>query len=598
VINDILDFSKIEAGKIDLEKIDFDLRECVESSLKALALRADERGLELLCEIDSRVPELVRGDPVRVRQILMNLLGNSIKFTKEGEVSIRLEVDSQDADHTALRFTVSDTGIGIPIEKRKTIFDPFTQADTSTTRQYGGTGLGLAITRRLVEMMGGRIWLDDEIVARGTVVHFTSIFEVAEAKQDLPPNPFPRRLLQGTRVLVVDDNKTNRRILKAMLEHWQMRGTAVSSGEEALVALSEARASEDPYTLVVTDVHMPKMDGFGLIERIRAIVDGPNRIDVLMLTSAGRTGDAARREELKVAGYLVKPVRQSELRRAIARILGADESQSPSAAVGSSVKTTCSPGKSLRVLVAEDNHVNQRLATRLLEKRGHKVTVVGNGREALDALAESAFDLVLMDVQMPVLDGLGAVKELRSKEIGTQFHQPVVALTAHAMKGDRERYLAAGMDGYLSKPIRQQELDDVLDSYFPAQDVSQVEESIPEPIDTESIDQADLMKRIGGDVAFLAELTDLFRSEYPQLIADAKQALKAGNAEGVMRAAHSLRGALANLAATGPSASSAVLEEIGRSGDLTTAGAAIDRLEAELRDVVRTLESLCNEPAR
>ena len=591
VINDILDFSKIEAGKIDLERIDFDLRECVENTLKTLALRADEHLLELLCDVDSQVPEMVCGDPVRLRQILMNLLGNSIKFTNKGEVAVKIYIQSHRDNDTVLHFVVSDTGIGIPLDKRQTIFDAFTQADTSTTRQYGGTGLGLAITKRLVEMMGGAIWIGDEAI-EGTIVHFTSTFGIAEAKPTPTLIPFPPRLLQGARVLVVDDNETNRRILEGMLTHWEMRTTSVSSGEEALGELSAARAATDPYTLIVSDVHMPHMDGFGLLERLRG-TEGFAEIPVLMLTSAGKKGDAARCGVLNVAEYLVKPARRSELRDAIARILnGQQQAISTDQNV---LRNAANPQVGLlRILLAEDNQVNQRLATRLLEKRGHHVTVVENGREALNALEDSTFDLVLMDVQMPVLDGIEAVTEIRSREIDTPFHQRVVALTAHAMKGDKERYLAAGMDGYLSKPIRHQELDEILDGYFPGRHEPPVPAPTPEPRATDSIDQVELMDRIGGDLAFLSELTDLFRTEYPKLLSDARQAFAEENADGMMRAAHALRGALANLAATGPSSSAAALEEIGRSGGLTMAEPILDRLEEELSNVLGTLEHICS----
>jgi len=594
VINDILDFSKIEAGKIDLERIDFDLRECVESTLKALALRADERGLELLCDVGRDVPEMVNGDPVRIRQVLMNLLGNGIKFTSEGEVAVTVNLQSQHAGHSILHFVVSDTGIGIPREKRQTIFDPFTQADTSTTRQYGGTGLGLAITKRLVEMMGGNIWLDDESV-HGTVVHFTSIWGIAETKLSPVVNPFPLRLLQGMRVLVVDDNKTNRRILDGMLAHWEMRATSVAGGEEALAELVAARDAADPYTLIVTDVHMPRMDGFELMERIRVNPDF-SEVAILILTSAGRRGDAVRCAQLNVAGYLVKPVRRSDLRDAIARTLGSQHHELTSEEVTQGLqKTTRQPGLSLKILLAEDNQVNQRLATRLLEKRGHEVTVVGNGREALDALARSAFDLVLMDVQMPILDGIEAVMEIRLNETGKPFHQRVVALTAHAMKGDEERCLAAGMDGYLSKPIRQQDLDRILDSYFPGLREPSASELIKVHMPADFVDEAMLLDRVGGDRAFLSELTELFRIEYPRQLAYARQALAEENSDGVMRAAHTLRGVLANLAATGPSETGATLEEIGNSGDLSMAGSTLDRLEEELQNVLRTLESFCDK---
>jgi signal transduction histidine kinase/DNA-binding response OmpR family regulator len=465
VINDILDFSKIEAGRIDLEMIQFDLRDCLEGTLKTLALRADEKGLELLCEVAAEVPEIVEGDSSRLRQVLVNLLGNAIKFTNEGEVALKAHVEAEDGKDRILHFTVSDTGIGIPLEKQKLIFDPFTQADTSTTRKYGGTGLGLTISARLVEMMGGSIRVSSAAGA-GTQFHFTVRLRAADAKAIVVGNIAPPEILRGVKVLVVDDNRTNRRILEGMLKRWEMKPTSVEGGEEALTGLSVARDSGTPYGLILTDMHMPKMDGFTLIERIRQRPE-LSTATIMMLTSAGHRGDAARCQELGVAAYLLKPIRQSELREAIARVLGAKGQEGVIPLVTRySLQDARDPSVFLRVLLAEDNPVNQRLVTRLLEKRGHRVVVAVNGHEVLEALNKESFDLVLMDVQMPEMDGLEATAAIREKEKGSGLHQAVIALTAHAMKGDRERCLAAGMDGYLSKPIRPQELDAILESYL------------------------------------------------------------------------------------------------------------------------------------
>jgi two-component system sensor histidine kinase/response regulator len=464
VINDILDFSKIEAGKIDLEVLDFNLRDCVETTLKTLAFRADEKGLELMCEVAPDVPELVRGDSNRLRQVLVNLVGNAVKFTSDGEVALNVSVDSQNDKNRTLHFTVSDTGIGIPAEKLKAIFEPFTQADTSTTRKYGGTGLGLAISTRLVEMMGGTIWVESE-VGRGTQFHFTTRVEAADPRPIEIGAIAPPEILRNVKVLVVDDNRTNRRILEGMLKLWEMKPTSVDGGEEALTELAAGRETGKPYGLILTDMHMPKMDGFTLIERIRQRPD-LYAATIVMLTSAGHRGDAARCRDLGVAAYLLKPVRQSELREAIARALGAAEEKGAIPLITRfSLQDARDPAGFLRILLVEDNLVNQRLATRLLEKRGHRVVIAGNGREAILALENEKFDLVFMDLQMPEMDGFEATAAIREKEKGTVFHQEVIALTAHAMTGDRERCLAAGMDGYLSKPIRPQELDNVLQKY-------------------------------------------------------------------------------------------------------------------------------------
>jgi len=464
VINDILDFSKIEAGRIDLESVEFDVRDCLESALRTVAVRADEKGLELLCEVGPEVAETVKGDAGRLRQVIINLVGNAIKFTDAGEVAVRVQADRQHGAEGLLHFIVSDTGIGIAQEKREAIFAPFTQADSSTTRKYGGTGLGLTISNRLVSMMGGAMWVESE-VGKGSQFNFTAHLAAADGRRIKVGAPAPPEILRGVKVLVVDDNRTNRRILEGMLTNWEMKAITVESGALALEELSGAREAGTPYRLVLTDMHMPKMDGFALIEEIRKRPE-LSMATIMMLTSAGHKGDAARCKELGISAYLLKPIRQSELREAIARVLGAEK---PDGAIPLitrySLRDAREPGSSLKVLLAEDNLVNQRLAVRLLEKRGHRVVVASNGLEALAALKKETFELVFMDVQMPEMDGMEATAAIREEEKRSGEHVPVVALTAHAMKGDREKCLAAGMDGYLTKPIRPQELDEVLEVY-------------------------------------------------------------------------------------------------------------------------------------
>jgi len=465
VINDILDFSKIEAGKIDLEALDFNLRDCLEATLKTLALRADEKRLELLCEIAPEVPEVVRGDSSRLRQVLMNLLGNAIKFTRQGEVALKVLLSATEGVSCLLHFIVSDTGIGIPPEKQEMIFEPFSQADSSTTRKYGGTGLGLTITSRLVGMMGGSIWVESE-VGHGSKFHFIARLGIADAKPIVVGTAAPPQVLSGVRVLVVDDNQTNRRILEGMLKRWNMTANSVEGGEAALTQLSAAREAGEPFGLILMDMHMPGMDGFELTERIRK-GPYPSTVTIMMLTSSGHRGDAARCQALGVAAYLLKPIRQSELREAIARVLGAQEQKGSIPLITRySLQDAREPSTSLHVLLAEDNRVNQRLATRLLEKRGHSVVVAADGIEAFAAIEKEVFDLVLMDLQMPEMDGFEATAAIREKEKAGGPRLPIVALTAHAMKGDREKCLAAGMDGYLTKPIRTLELDEILKKYL------------------------------------------------------------------------------------------------------------------------------------
>jgi signal transduction histidine kinase/DNA-binding response OmpR family regulator len=475
VINDILDFSKIEAGKIDLESLDFAIRDGLEATLRTVAVRSDEKGLELLCEVAPEVPDILVGDFSRLRQIVVNLTGNAIKFTDHGEVALKVELESQADKSCVLHFTVSDTGIGIPIDKQQTIFEAFSQADNSTTRKYGGTGLGLSISMRLVAMMGGKIWVQSE-TGHGSQFHFTVRFGIADAKPVLIGSVAAPEILSGVKVLIVDDNRTNRRILEGMLKRWEMKSTSVESGADALTHLTEAQHAGDPFALIVTDMHMPEMDGFTMVERIRQLPELSAAI-VMMLTSAGHRGDAARCQELGISAYLLKPIRQTELREAIARVLGAAETAGAIPLVTRySLGDARDPSTILRILLAEDNPVNQRVASRMLEKRGHRVQVVSDGREAVMALEKETFDLIFMDVQMPVMDGFEATAEIRKKEQGGTFRHPIIALTAHAMKGDKERCIAAGMDGYLSKPIRAQELEEILDKY-----VAQRTEVISQP---------------------------------------------------------------------------------------------------------------------
>jgi signal transduction histidine kinase/CheY-like chemotaxis protein len=462
VINDILDFSKIEAGKIDLEEVDFNLRDSLESTLKILAVRADEKELELLCEIEAGVPEVVEGDSSRLRQVLTNLIGNAIKFTEKGEVSLRVQTEVGDGGNGLLHFAVSDTGIGVAPEKLKLIFDPFAQADSSTTRKYGGTGLGLTITARLVTMMGGRIWVESE-VGRGSQFHFTVQFKnvqmQARAGIAVPEN------LRGVRVLVVDDSDTNRRILAEMLKRWEMKPKCVMGGEAALAELVADRGAARPYGLIITDIHMPGMDGFTFVEQIRQR-PGLSSAVIMMLSSGTDHADAARYKELQVAAFLSKPVRRSELRATISRILsGAEQRIMPVAELQPLGHDAYPIAQALEILVAEDNLVNQRLAARLLEKRGHHVRLAANGREALEMLEKHGCDLLFMDVQMPEMDGMEATGKIRDREKLTGGRIPIVALTAHAMKGDQELCLAAGMDEYLTKPIRPAELDELLSRY-------------------------------------------------------------------------------------------------------------------------------------
>ena len=455
LINDVLDFSKIEAGKLELSPTVFDLHETAGDTMKWLAIRAHGKGLELVSHIYPDVPSAVLGDSVRVRQVIVNLVGNAIKFTQQGEVFLEVSVQERSDDQVVLHFAVSDTGIGIPQEKRDAIFNAFEQADMTPTRRFGGTGLGLSISSRLVELMGGRIWVESEL-GRGSTFHFTARLGLAPTEPILV-RPLRSGAMVGMRVLVVDDNATNRRILAEMLRRWEMVPSSAAGALQALQMLREAQQSGRPHGLVLTDANMPEMDGFDLAERIKQDPELGSTV-IMMLTSGDRPGDVARCEQLGIASYLTKPVKQSELFDAILIALGVaaeEESLETPGTLAAAAPRRLPP---LRILLAEDSLVGQKLAVGLLERQGHTVVVANHGREALAALESQPFDLVLMDVQMPEMDGLDATVAIRARERQTGRHVPIIAMTAHAMKGDRQRCLQAGMDEYLAKPIRAKRL--------------------------------------------------------------------------------------------------------------------------------------------
>jgi PAS domain S-box-containing protein len=462
VINDILDFSKIEAGMLAVDVIPFDLNDCLATTIKQLATRAHVKALELAYDIHPDVPTALSGDPHRLQQIVTNLLGNAIKFTEQGEVILKVEVETRTEQKVTLRFSVTDTGIGVPPEQQAAIFKPFTQADGSTTRKYGGTGLGLAISTNLVALLGGRIWLESEI-GKGSTFHFTVSFDL----QLVPLHETATRDAQMMRlrdmpVLVVDDNAVNRRILESMLKHWRMKPVLAASGRAGVAAMQESKRAGAAFPLVLLDSHMPVMNGFSVVEEIRKDPELAGAT-VLMLTSAGHRGDAARCRALGIAAYLTKPISKAELLEAIFVVLRPPSSPNPEVVTRHTLREN---RRQLRILLAEDNRVNQLVATRVLEKRGHTVVVAMNGREALaalDAPGSGLFDLILMDVQMPEMGGLEATQIIRAREQSSGTHLPIIAMTAHAMKGDEERCLEAGMDGYVSKPFQVEDVFATID---------------------------------------------------------------------------------------------------------------------------------------
>jgi two-component system sensor histidine kinase/response regulator len=610
VINDILDFSKIEAGKLELDPVAFELRDTLADTLRSLSLRASAKDLELACHVPADVPDYVVGDPARLRQVLLNLVGNAIKFTEQGEVVVRVRLDRANADHQeqasftpvvlepngdiTLHFAVSDTGIGIPPDKLPYIFDPFVQADTSTTRRYGGTGLGLTITGRLVEMMGGRLWAES-VPGQGSTFHFSLRLKLQDRS---PSRLLPRRPLdlEGIPALVVDDNSTNRRILEEQLNNWLMKPAAVANARQALAELAAAASAGTPYPLVLLDAHMPERDGFELAADIRARTH-LSQPGLLMLTSTSRVGDAERCRQVGIGQRLTKPVKPSDLLDAILRLLELPpNAEQPVAAPtltaqqpsnGAFIEVHCEERaeelgavRSLRVLLAEDNFVNQRLVLAVLEKQGHRAVAVVNGAAAVRAVQQEKFDVVLMDVQMPEMNGLESTRAIRAWERRHGGHVPIIAMTAHAMKGARADCLRAGMDGYLSKPIQVSELVRVLVELTGERTGRPSEPgATPRPI---VFDPRPLLRRISDDTDLLHELISLFQKDCPRMMEEVCQAIEAGDAASVERTAHLLKGSASNFAAAEIVQAAHHLENLGRDNKLHEARVAYRVLEGAL----------------
>jgi signal transduction histidine kinase/CheY-like chemotaxis protein len=610
ILNDILDFSKIESRKLELEVVAFSLRTTIANALKPLSLHAHQKGLEMISDIDPQVPAGVVGDPVRLQQILANLVSNAIKFTERGHVLVSVRESVRAEGSTKLHFSIMDTGIGIPPEKHKAIFEAFRQADGSTTRRFGGTGLGLTISATLVRLMGGRLWVESE-PGSGSTFHFTVALDVA----DVPDTRRAERPLKDLAVLIVDDNEINRRILVDQLTRWQMRPTAVDSGRAAIDALAGAAQEGHPFGLVLLDANMPEYDGFDVAAEVlrRPELAGPT---IMMLTSSGKYGDQSRCAELGIAAYLIKPVFPADLNAAVHRALGAKPpAESPaesSVAAASSLGTLgrMSSERPARVLVVEDNVVNQRVAVGLLTRRGHQVTVTSNGREALAALESEHFDLVLMDVQMPVMDGLEATIAIREGERVTGQHVRIVAMTAHAMNRDRERCLAAGMDGFLSKPIDPRMLFAVIEQQeaggnpkTPDDEQQEARGSTKTPDDAPAtFDKRALRERLSGDEQLMVDVIHLFIEDCPGRLSAIGAAVDRRDGESLRIAAHALAGSAANLAATGLFEAARILERIGAESRMDAAEAAWRRLSAEavnVLDALRRFEAttVSKEPA-
>jgi PAS domain S-box-containing protein len=588
VINDILDFSKIEAGKLEFEALDFDLQVLLDDFADTVAVRAQEKGLELLCGADLDVPMLLRGDPGRLRQVLMNLAGNAVKFTSAGEVAIRATVEAETVDSALLRFAVRDTGIGIPSDKVDLLFGKFTQADASTTRKFGGTGLGLAISKQLAHMMGGDIGVRSE-EGRGSEFWFTA--RLAKQPGRGASGHIEPANLHGVRVLAVDDNATGREILTKRLRSWGMRPEDVPDGPAAIEALGRAVDERDPFRVAVLDMQMPGMDGESLGRQIKADARLAGT-RLVMLTSIGTRGDAARLQQIGFTGCLTKPARQQELMSALSRALaGSDAASQPtSAAVRHAAREYQNrfTGRPMRILLAEDNITNQQVALGILRNLGLRADAVANGAEAVKTLETLPYDLVLMDVQMPVMDGLEATRQIRSPLSAVRDHAvPVVAMTAHAFAGDREACLGAGMDDYVSKPISPRALVEALERWLPrdgAAGTAARPEREPSP-QLAVWDEAGLLDRLMGDRQLVEEIVGTYLADTPHQIESLEASLAIGDLPGVERHAHSIKGASGNVGGERVRSLAAEIETAGRLGNL---GAALSRTT----DIRREFETL------
>jgi signal transduction histidine kinase/DNA-binding response OmpR family regulator len=577
LINDILDFSKIEAGRLEFEPVPFALRDTVAETLKTLAPLAHGKGLELAYLVAPGVPDGLVGDPGRFGQVLLNLVGNAIKFTAHGEVAVEVAPEEVDADGVLLHVRVRDTGVGIPADKQQMIFDAFSQADSSTTRRYGGTGLGLAITRRLVALMGGRVWVESD-PGQGSVFHFTGRFALAEGPVTRT-EPLPLAELSDLRVLAVDDNETNRRLLEAMLISWGVRPTIVDGGAAALAALAAAHAEEAPFGLVLLDAHMPGIDGFEVAVRMRTN-PGLGSPTIMLLSSDQQRGDVARCRQLGIARSLIKPVTPSELLDAILVALREDAGARPAVTAPAPVAPA---RRRLHVLVAEDNRVNQQLVTRMLEKAGHVVVLAANGREAVAAVERQGVDVVLMDVQMPEMDGLAATAAIRRREAhGSGPRLPIIALTAHAMAGDREVCVEAGMDDYLTKPIKRDDLLRALER------VMAPGEPAPRPFDATSA-----LRHTGGDAALLRELLMVFVEDAPRDVQAVVEAVERGDAVMVAAAAQRLGASLRVVGAAVAVSLAERLEQGGLEARLADTPALLAELTLEVNQLLVGIRAWC-----
>jgi CheY-like chemotaxis protein/HPt (histidine-containing phosphotransfer) domain-containing protein/anti-sigma regulatory factor (Ser/Thr protein kinase) len=571
----VLDFSKVESGRVDLEQLPLSLRETLGDAVKSLALKAHDKGLELALDVAPDVPDWLIGDAGRLRQVILNLVGNAIKFTHQGEVVVTVRLTELQADRASLAICISDTGIGIPPDKLERVFEAFEQADASTTRNYGGTGLGLAIVRRLVQLMGGRVWAEST-PGEGSRFHITLTLPLAPPPATQPPR---RVMLPGTRVLVVDDNATNRRIVAEVLGGWELLVASCASAEEAIQQLREAFRSGSPFDLLISDVNMPQADGFSLLEQVRR---DPTLADLpaILLTSSERPEDSQRSQQLGVAQRLMKPVKQSELFDAIQQALGLVEAAE---AASTPVAATM---PALKVLLAEDSLVNQRLMVGILERLGHTVVLAASGTEAVERALAEPVDLILMDVQMPEMDGLEATRRIRQLERAQGRRRvPIIAMTAHALKGDRERCLEAGMDEYVAKPVRQWQLVRAMQEVLGLPP----DAAAPPPPQGGSegiLDWETALAICGGDPHLLRDVAEAFLEEHPRRLEEIRRAIDAQDWELLHRAAHTIKGAMRYFGATMAFDRAFGLEQLAANRSLEGAEEILSLLKQELAKLV------------
>jgi two-component system, sensor histidine kinase and response regulator len=593
ILNDLLDFSKIEAGKLELDPAEFSLRAALGDTLRTLAMRAHKKGLELACHVQPEVPDALVGDASRRRQVLLNLIGNAIKFTEEGEVVVRVEADDNSAPEGQgnLRFAVSDTGIGIPLEKQETIFRAFEQEDTSTTRKYGGTGLGLTIASRLVALMGGKITVESR-PGRGSTFAFTARFGL-QAQPGEPVAARPPVLLHNLPVLIVDDNGTNRRILEEWLRGWQMEPAAVGDGLAALDALWGAVSVGRPYTLVLLDARMPDTDGLALAAKIRKRAE-LSATRIILLTSGDRPGDPALSRELRIDAHLLKPVQQDELLETIYRVMSRSNGAAPAAARPAPARETApAPAPSaarLHILVAEDNEFSAQLLEQLLVRRGYRVRLANNGRQALALAEDGGFELLLLDVHMPELDGFQVVRAIRERERAAGGHLPVIALTARSQPEDRQRCLAAGMDDFLSKPVRAADLWVAIDRVARARQTA-------EPAAPGLLDPRVLWDVCGGDAGILEKVSQAFRARVPDHLTAVREALRERDTLRMREAAHKLCGMVAAFSTVAGGVASD-LEDHAARGQLEKARPLVEQLETMAAELMRLASGLSLETLR